>query len=280
MSTEYIKYDKYFEQRTKDLGQANLFFYLSYKLYTMTTFIDKLNLTESEYKIFEELKNYYKDRISEKLLAVIVIQQRREKDYYMSCQEILELEEEELGSSTLEINDDTLEALQNGFIIYDKNIKTKDDIPILIIRPSVLVELEISEEDQKIVIFYAIYKILVTDPVVTTKGIYIILDVNDLHASDSIKYGWKLYHYLKKLPARPQKIMFYKLSRVLSWAYSIFKRALSERMQKRLVLCNTKKLLIDNIGKKNLPSLYGGEAEYDINKTIEEIFYKENDTVL
>ena len=240
----------------------------------MITFIDKLNLTENEYKIFEELKEEYGYKISTKLLAVIVMQQRKEQEYYESCEEIIELEEEEIGSFKLEMNDDILEALQEEFIIYDKNLKTKDGIPLLIIRPSVLVELELSEKDQKIGIFYTIYQILVTNPEATTKGIFVVLDVNDLHTSDSIKYGLKLYHYLKKLPARPQKIIFYKLSWLLSWAYYIFRKALSERMQERVELCNTKKSLINSIGKENLIPLYGGEAEYDINKTIEEIFIK------
>ena len=239
----------------------------------MTSFIDELKLTEEEYQIFEELKKEYSS-ISSKLLAVIIIQQRKEKEYYESCEEIIELEEEEIESSELEMNDDILEVLQKEFIIYDKNLKTKDGLPLLIIRPSVLVELELSEEDQKIVIFYTIYQILVTDPEATTKGLCVILDVNDLNTSDSIKYGLKLYHYLKKLPARPQKIIFYKLSWLVSWAYWVFKKALSERMQERVELCNTKESLIDSVGKESLVSLYGGEVEYDVNKTIKEIFYK------
>nr|QBK88689.1 MAG: CRAL/TRIO domain protein [Mimivirus LCMiAC01] len=238
---------------------------------TTTTFIDKLNLTQEEYQIFESLKKEYSS-ISTNLLGVIVVQQRKEKKYDESCEEIMELEDE-IGLSKLEINDNIIEALKKEFIVYDKNL-TKDGIPILIIRPSILVELELSEEDQRVAIFHTIYRILITDPEATTNGLFIILDVNDLGTIDSGKYGLKIYNYLKKLPARPQKIIFYKLSWLLSWAYYFFKKALPTRMQERVELYDTKESLVDNVGKENLIPSYGGEAEYNINQTIQDIFCK------
>nr|QBK89248.1 MAG: CRAL/TRIO domain protein [Mimivirus LCMiAC02] len=240
----------------------------------MTTFIDKLNLTEAEQKIFEELKKKYNHKISTELLAVIVVQQRKEKEYDISCEDIVELEDE-IGLSNLEINDDIKEAFEEEFIIYDKNLKTKDGIPILIIKPSILIELELSEDEQKIAIFHAIYKILTNYPEATIKGLFIILDVDGLGIISSGTYGSKIYSYVKKLPARPQKIIFYRLSWFLSWTYNFIKEALPETMQERVEICYDEESLIDCIGKENLIVSYGGEVEYDINKIIKEIFIKD-----
>ncbi len=233
----------------------------------MTSFIDKLNLTEDEQEIFEELKKKYNHKISTELLAVIVVQQRKEKEYDISCEEIVELEDE-VGLSNLKINDYIKEAFEKEFIIYDKNLKTKDGIPILIIKPSVLIELELSEDEQKIAIFHATYRILTNYPEATTKGLFIILDVDGLGIINSGTYGRKIYNYLKKLPARPQKIIFYRLSWFLSWAYDYIKGVLPETMQERVEICYDEESLVDIIGKENLIVSNGGEVEYDINKII------------
>ncbi len=241
----------------------------------MNNFIDKLGFTEKEFKIFEYLKNKYKG-ISNRLLGVIVIQQRREKKYDRSCKNIIELDKS-VSLSRKKITFTTLKALKKGAIIYNQNLQTNNGVPLIIVKPAVMFEQNLSESDRMKCIFYTINQIITNFPEVTTKGMHIVIYMKDINVTHGIGFISKVLPYLKKLPARPQKIDIYRPSDLVSISLFMFiKKLMPPHMINRVKVLDTIEQLRQSIGKRNILYLCKGNMKHDIANIVKNTFCKGN----
>nr|QBK89000.1 MAG: CRAL/TRIO domain protein [Mimivirus LCMiAC02] len=240
----------------------------------MSSFIDKLNFTINEFKIFEHLRNKYRGIISDRLLGVIVRQQRKEKKYYKKCKEIIELERS-VGLSNIKISYNILKALKKGAIIYNQNLQTYNGIPLIIVKPFVMYEQKLQENDRMKCIFYTINQIITNFPEVTTKGIHIIIYMKNINLCHGLAFISKVFPYLKKLPARPQKIEVYKPADSVLFTFNLLVKQLMPRhMIDRVKVLDTITKLKQSIGRENILYLCKGNMKYDIGNVVKNIFCK------